>query len=232
MILQASKKFITNPKNFYSLRFFSCRHTNNGRVELQNEQHLDHHDHHQHHLHGRRPRGFYENNIDQFERDYYNEWKGFFKPWSSWWCGSSNSANNSSSGNNSSGNRWMEHWEKMAKKMENEFMTKYKLHNSVHYEENDSHIQINIELPGLTKNDIKLSVNNGTLTISAEKQSEQQQEEKKSYSFKSHSFQKTLKLTDDIDISGISAKMENGLLEITLPKQTKSTESAHNIKIE
>lgn len=77
-----------------------------------------------------------------------------------------------------------------------------------------------IPVPGLTKNDLKISVKDGYLTISYNKENVKEE----NYSFVS-SFKKTYIVPDDVNEKDITGKVENGVLEIVLPKsKKKSTE--------
>lgn len=77
-----------------------------------------------------------------------------------------------------------------------------------------------MSVPGLTKNDLKISVKDGYLTISYNKENVKEE----NYSFVS-SFKKTYIVPDDVNEKDITGKVENGVLEIMLPKsKKKSTE--------
>lgn len=80
-----------------------------------------------------------------------------------------------------------------------------------------------IELPGIDKKDIHLNVTDTMLEIKAEKKHEIKQEKKGFYrEERSYSgFYRALPLPAEIDPDGAKAKMENGILEIHLPKVGK-----------
>lgn len=79
---------------------------------------------------------------------------------------------------------------------------------------------VTAEVPGLTKEDIDIDVENDFLTISVHKEEESTEEdEKKTYVHKErHSFNSTRQISlEGVDENAIQAKMENGILTIKMP---------------
>jgi len=91
---------------------------------------------------------------------------------------------------------------------------------------------LEIDLPGVKKEDIEISVNDGVLTISGERKLEKK-EEKENYtrieSFFGR-FERSFKLPIDADVDNIEAKFENGVLKIFIPKKQKATGKKIEIK--
>ena len=85
---------------------------------------------------------------------------------------------------------------------------------SYHYEENESEILIEMALPGLNKKNIKLSYIDGLLKI-------KHAAEENNRSRWTQDFNETIKIVKDIDENKISAKFENGIIYITIPKKSK-----------
>ncbi len=83
---------------------------------------------------------------------------------------------------------------------------------------------LEVDLPGVKKEDIDISVNDGVLTISGERKLEKK-EEKDNYtrieSFFGR-FERAFKLPNDADLENIDAKYENGVLNIFIPKKAKA----------
>ena len=89
------------------------------------------------------------------------------------------------------------------------------------YEE-DGMYHVEMDVPGYDKKDIKLEVKDGYLTVSASKEKEEK-ENKKNYIRKERtfcSFSRSFAL-GDVDVDKIDAKFENGILNITVPKEEK-----------
>jgi len=82
---------------------------------------------------------------------------------------------------------------------------------------------LEIDLPGVKKENIEISVNDGILTISGERKLEKK-EEKENYtrieSFFGR-FERSFKLPADADLDNIEAKYEDGVLKIFIPKKQK-----------
>ena len=91
------------------------------------------------------------------------------------------------------------------------------------------------ELPGFTKEEIQLELKDGILTIKAEhKENRDQTDEKDSYVRRERrygSFSRTFDVTG-IDEAGITAAYNNGILELTLPKQAPVVPESRQIAIE
>jgi len=82
--------------------------------------------------------------------------------------------------------------------------------------ETDKEFVIEAEIPGASKEDFKLNVEDDTLTLEGEKKKENQR-----FIFKESragKFRKRFSLPTDVDKDKIKAKFENGVLRITIPK--------------
>ena len=85
---------------------------------------------------------------------------------------------------------------------------------------------VEAEMPGFQKDDIKLSLDDGKLTISVNKE-ETKEETDKNYIHRERrcsSMSRTVHLID-ADIDGITAKLDNGILNIVVPKRHESDTS-------
>lgn len=79
---------------------------------------------------------------------------------------------------------------------------------------------VRLELPGMTMDDIDISVSDGLLTIKGEKKSEKEVKEEDRYCSERvyGSFRRTLSVPKGLDESNIHATYDNGVLEVVLPK--------------
>ena len=89
--------------------------------------------------------------------------------------------------------------------------------------EHENDYCIEVAAPGMTKDDFQIHIDdNDNLVITMEKKSENKEERKKEHylrrEFSYSKFQQTMILPDDVDKEKISAQVENGVLNIDLPK--------------
>ena len=92
--------------------------------------------------------------------------------------------------------------------------------------ENEKEYEVELAAPGLTKEDFQIHVDNeGNLQIAMEKKIENKEGKKHGRylrrEFSYEKFAQTLLLPDDVDQEKIQAKMENGVLNVHLPKREK-----------
>ncbi|MFZ5553591.1 MAG: Hsp20/alpha crystallin family protein [Bacteroidota bacterium] len=91
---------------------------------------------------------------------------------------------------------------------------------AVNLQESENAYQLEVSAPGFTKEDFSISFNNGELEISGEHKSENSSEEKnytrKEFSY--GSFRRSFAFSEEVEDEKISAKYENGILKIELPK--------------
>ncbi len=94
------------------------------------------------------------------------------------------------------------------------------------------HVALNA--PGRNKEDFKISAENGLLTISYEKKEETTNEDIKNIrkEFSLQGFKRSFSLDEKIEVAGIQAKYENGLLKVLLPKKAEVKEAAKQITIQ
>jgi HSP20 family protein len=87
--------------------------------------------------------------------------------------------------------------------------------------ETDEAYILEAELPGFSKENIAIDVDDNYLTITAERKTEKNDESNKNYIRRERSYGSFTRSFDitGIDNSAISAKYTDGILELTLPKQ-------------
>jgi len=96
----------------------------------------------------------------------------------------------------------------------------------------DDKVEIVAELAGFTKDDIDLEIEEDVLTISGK--SPQQDKEEVTYyvrELKRSSFRRSFKVVDQYEMDKVSAKFDNGLLTITLPKVKEEVKVAKKVTI-
>jgi len=91
-----------------------------------------------------------------------------------------------------------------------------------------------VELPGVEKKDVKLSLNDSNLTIQGEMKKDEETE-KENYYYRERAYGnylRTISLPTEIDKENIKAKFKNGILEITMPKKPEVQTKEINIETE
>ena len=100
---------------------------------------------------------------------------------------------------------------------------------SVNVNETGDAYALSIATPGLEKNDIHVQIEDGMLTISAEKEEKEEKNGKfnrREYNYSSWS--RSFTLPEDIDQTKIKAEYKNGELRIDVPRSAKKTNN--NVK--
>lgn len=103
--------------------------------------------------------------------------------------------------------------------------------------EKDDSLLVTAELPGVKKDDVDITLEDGVLTIRGEKK-EEKKEEKDEKEGKYHmwerkygSFQRSFTLPHEVEVDKIDAKFDNGILTVTLPKTAKAKVQGRKIPI-
>ena len=100
--------------------------------------------------------------------------------------------------------------------------------------EKDGKYNIEVDIPGYNKEEVNIEAKDGYLTISAEKKTEKKEDnEEKKYFYHERRYGKVERsfYIGDMDTDKISAKMENGILKINIPKIEENS-SKKTIEIE
>lgn len=104
----------------------------------------------------------------------------------------------------------------------------------VNVTEADSQITVTAELPGMEKDDVKLTLTDEYLTLSGEKRSESEKTENGAsyYEASYGSFRRVVPLDVEIDADKIHASMNKGVLTVTLPKKAGTRRTEKTISIQ
>lgn len=107
---------------------------------------------------------------------------------------------------------------------------------AVNVKENKDEYDIEVAAPGATKDDFKVNLDNdGNLVIKMEHKDDKKDENKKEHylrrEFSYSNYEQDLALPDDVNRNAINAKMENGVLRITLPRTAKAEKETKRIEV-
>lgn len=94
--------------------------------------------------------------------------------------------------------------------------------------ENDKEYLVTAEIPGAKKEDVRVSVDGGYVSISAEIKKDEEKKHGRSIVRETYrgSVSRGFSLASEVDDKNAVAKLENGVLRLTLPKRTNG---AHNV---
>ncbi len=99
--------------------------------------------------------------------------------------------------------------------------------------ETDDAVVVKAEVPGIPKENLEVTVEEGALTIKGETSSEEEVKEENYYRRERHwgRFERTIPLPEGVEIDAAEAKFENGLLEIRVPKPEAEAKKKTKIEI-
>ena len=99
--------------------------------------------------------------------------------------------------------------------------------------EQEDHYEVDMDLPGFKKEEIKLELNGGYLTVSAKKEHEQENKGKAIRRERySGSMQRSFYVGENLTEEDIKAKFEHGVLSLTVPKKEAQVPEKKTIMIE
>ncbi len=93
--------------------------------------------------------------------------------------------------------------------------------------------EIQVELPGLTEDQIEVKLSNGMLTIKGEKASERVEEDQ-GYHLRERSFgsfQRSFLVPETVDAEKISAQFDKGVLKVAMPKSPAAIQKERKIEV-
>lgn len=104
---------------------------------------------------------------------------------------------------------------------------------AVNIRENSESFLVEMAAPGMNKNDFRLELNGNTLTITSEKNYEEEPKEEERYSRKEFSYQAFSRIftlpKDVVDAEKIEARYENGLLQLVIPKKEEARQKGPRV---
>jgi HSP20 family protein len=100
--------------------------------------------------------------------------------------------------------------------------------------ENDKDITIDLEVPGMKKEDIKVEVRNNVLTVSGERKQERKTHTPEGSRIERHygRFERSFTLPDTVDDNKIEAAYQGGVLTLTLPKTAKAVKKEVQVQVQ
>lgn len=104
---------------------------------------------------------------------------------------------------------------------------------SVDISETDSEYLIKGEIPGVKKEDVKVTIQDGMLTIQGERKQEKEEKGKKFHRVERSygSFMRSFRVPDDADENSVKAEFKDGMLNVTLAKSVKAKPKAIEVSV-
>lgn len=106
----------------------------------------------------------------------------------------------------------------------------------VDIKESSKQYTVTVDLPGVSPEKTKVSLNDNTLTIEGSRESEKKEQDKDGKYTRMErffgSFSRSFSLPSNIDADNIKAKTKNGVLELTIPKKSDNKTKTISIDVE
>ena len=92
---------------------------------------------------------------------------------------------------------------------------------------------VDVDLPGVKKEDISVDIENNVITISGKREAKSEIKEEDYYKVESSfgKFQRSFTLPEKVDVENIRAACEDGVLEVVIPKLQVEQKSAKKVEI-
>ena len=104
---------------------------------------------------------------------------------------------------------------------------------SVDISESDAAYLVKAEIPGVEKEDVEVTIQDGMLTIQGERKQEKEEKGKKFHRVERcyGSFMRSFRVPDDADADKVKAEFKDGMLNITLTKSEKAKPRQVNVSV-
>ena len=104
---------------------------------------------------------------------------------------------------------------------------------SVDVYESESALVMEAELPGVQKNDVKVTVENGVLTLKGERKFDKETKEENYHRIERSygSFSRSFTLPTAVDPSKIEATQKDGVLKVVIPKKPEAKPQEIEVKV-
>ena len=104
----------------------------------------------------------------------------------------------------------------------------------VNIKEDEKSFQVEVAASGLKKDDFNIELNKNSLVISCEKETEKETKDEDNFiqkEFSYHSFSRSFTLPEMVKKDKISAKYQDGVLRVTIPKNEASIQTVKQIAV-
>lgn len=128
---------------------------------------------------------------------------------------------------------WMDDFWNTDKFFSDRFATK-DLFSAVNVKDRENTYEIELTAPGLKKEDFKIHVENGVLSISCETKKEEEEKNEKftRKEFSYSAFSRSFSVPENVADEDVEARYENGLLRLTLKKKAVEAPKKKQIEVQ
>jgi HSP20 family protein len=104
---------------------------------------------------------------------------------------------------------------------------------SIDISETDAAYLIKAEIPGVKKEDVKVTIQDGMLTIQGERKMEKEEKGKKFHRVERSygSFVRSFRIPDNANENSVKAEFKDGMLNVTLAKSAKAKAKSVNVAV-
>lgn len=104
---------------------------------------------------------------------------------------------------------------------------------SVDISETETAYLVKAEIPGVKKEDVKVTIQGGMLTIEGERRQEKEEKGKKFHRIERTygSFARSFRLPGDVDENSVKAEFKDGVLNVTLAKSEKAKPKSVKVSV-
>ena len=104
---------------------------------------------------------------------------------------------------------------------------------AIDVQETDAEYLIKADLPEIARNDVKVGIDDGVLTVEGERKQEKEEKGKKFHRVERSygSFMRTFALPENVDDARLTAEYKDGVLHVRLPKTERAKPKAIAVKV-
>lgn len=104
---------------------------------------------------------------------------------------------------------------------------------AVDVEENDREYLVKADLPDVTRSDVKVSIEDGVLSVEGERKQEKEEKTRKYHRVERTygKFLRRMEVPGDVDATKVAAEFKDGVLNVHLPKSPSAKPQAIDIKV-
>ena len=106
---------------------------------------------------------------------------------------------------------------------------------ALNVKEDEHSLTLELQVPGIKKEDIKLEYRDGFLTVSGEQKEEREEKDKEKFlrrEFSSFAFRRTIEVPEEkYDVNRAEATYHDGILDITMPKNEERAKLSKTIQV-